>query len=330
MKTRIFWTFDLCKNEALKYKLKKDFRQNSPNAYAAAIKHKWLNKFNWLNNKSINLNQSKIYYVYKYEFINYKTIYIGLTLRIKERAQQHLQSTSPIYKFSKIYNISIPSIDILKSNLTQKEAQYYEDYYIRYYKNLGYTLLNKGKTGVGISSVGGMHCKWTKPKCFNEAKKYQTRGEFFTKCPSAYKVVLKNNWFKDMPWFIKKRHSVLETLFTNTKLNKEWNYEKNKAANEYKVSEKVWWKCSKCNYEWLTSTNKRLNNRGCPRCAQKSRVKKFSKPIDMLDVKTNKILKTFNSISEAESYINSKNIYKVLNGTRKKAGGFLWQYHKEA
>ncbi len=23
MKTRIFWTFDLCKNEALKYKLKK-------------------------------------------------------------------------------------------------------------------------------------------------------------------------------------------------------------------------------------------------------------------------------------------------------------------
>lgn len=50
----------------------------------------------------------------------------------------------------------------------------------------------------------------------------------------------------------------------------------------------------------------------------------------MLDIKTNKILKTFNSISEAENYINSKNIYKVLNGTRKKAGGFLWQYHKEA
>jgi hypothetical protein len=59
-------------------------------------------------------------------------------------------------------------------------------------------------------------------------------------------------------------------LLHNPKLCEEWNYEKNDKRPEscYPYSDiKVWWKCSKCNYEWQSSiSNRNLLNRGCPQC----------------------------------------------------------------
>lgn len=56
----------------------------------------------------------------------------------------------------------------------------------------------------------------------------------------------------------------------------EWNYDKNIAAgiDIDKISTgsiiKVWWKCSKCNYEWQTAPNNRIRKRHmCPRCRKK-------------------------------------------------------------
>lgn len=42
-KRKIVWTFDACKNEALKYLTKKDFASNSSVAYSTSIKNKWIN-----------------------------------------------------------------------------------------------------------------------------------------------------------------------------------------------------------------------------------------------------------------------------------------------
>ena len=59
-------------------------------------------------------------------------------------------------------------------------------------------------------------------------------------------------------------------LFSNPKLAKEWNYEKNGnlkpehfAANSNK---KVWWKCSK-GHEWQATINSRNKGNGCPYCS---------------------------------------------------------------
>jgi len=40
----IFWTYEKCKEEALKYKHKTEFQKNSSGAYNSAYKNKWLNK----------------------------------------------------------------------------------------------------------------------------------------------------------------------------------------------------------------------------------------------------------------------------------------------
>ena len=39
------WTYDICKQEALKYKNKSEFYKGSPNAYFASWAHKWLSEF---------------------------------------------------------------------------------------------------------------------------------------------------------------------------------------------------------------------------------------------------------------------------------------------
>ncbi len=61
---------------------------------------------------------------------------------------------------------------------------------------------------------------------------------------------------------------------TYPQLLKEWNYEKNKNLDPNKVSSgthtKVWWKCSKCGYEWAaTPKNRGSLNSGCPVCSGK-------------------------------------------------------------
>lgn len=63
---------------------------------------------------------------------------------------------------------------------------------------------------------------------------------------------------------------------TNPEILKEWNYEKNGNLKPQDVvagsNKKVWWKCSKCGYEWLVSPNERTyGGRGCVKCSYKRR-----------------------------------------------------------
>lgn len=55
----------------------------------------------------------------------------------------------------------------------------------------------------------------------------------------------------------------------NPELMKEWDYNKNKVnpsiiAESYK--ERIWWKCSKCGYEWQAKIISRIRGAKCPHC----------------------------------------------------------------
>lgn len=61
---------------------------------------------------------------------------------------------------------------------------------------------------------------------------------------------------------------------TNPELMKEWNWGKNNELKIYPtnitkgVNRKVWWKCSKCGYEWKATVGSRAGEQhcGCPEC----------------------------------------------------------------
>ena len=62
----------------------------------------------------------------------------------------------------------------------------------------------------------------------------------------------------------------LATLYPE--VAKEWDYEKNKDLKPTKLksgsNKSVWWKCSKCGFEWQAKiVSRALNGNGCPQCA---------------------------------------------------------------
>ena len=71
----------------------------------------------------------------------------------------------------------------------------------------------------------------------------------------------------------------ISILFSNPKIAKEWNYEKNGnlrpehfSANSHK---KVWWKCPK-EHEWQSTIKDRNNGNGCPYCSSKIILKGYN------------------------------------------------------
>lgn len=100
---------------------------------------------------------------------------------------------------------------------------------------------------------------WKCPKCNNDYLASVYSRYKGTNCPYCTNRILI------------KGVNDLET--TNPKLAKEWNYAKNKNLTPKDViaggKSKVWWKCSKCGYEWQAFLYARNNGVGCPVCANK-------------------------------------------------------------
>lgn len=64
-----------------------------------------------------------------------------------------------------------------------------------------------------------------------------------------------------------KGYNDLATM--DSKLSKEWNYEKNKISSSnvlYGGHTQYWWKCSN-GHEWKTSIIERKSGKGCPYCS---------------------------------------------------------------
>ena len=75
---------------------------------------------------------------------------------------------------------------------------------------------------------------------------------------------------------------MIHILITYADVVKEWNYEKNKNITPEDLlpgmSNVVWWKCSKCNYEWKTRINHRTKDGNkCPKC---SKIEKYNKLLE--------------------------------------------------
>lgn len=86
-------------------------------------------------------------------------------------------------------------------------------------------------------------------------------------------------------------------------LLKEWNYEKNypflPQNFSYGSTRKFWWKCSKCNYEWMaTALNRNNSGFGCPVCKQSSGAIK-----GLTDLET-----THPELAKEWDYENNKNL----------------------
>lgn len=205
-----YWTYDRCIEIAKTCKNKLDFQNKSSSAYSAALKHKWLKDWEWLSNEYFEYTD-KIDTVYAYIFNQQHSVYIGRTINKEKRDKEHLfDYKDTVYKYAKEQKIQIPKMTILEVKLTIKEGVKQEGYWVDFYKEKGWKVLNKAKTG----SIGsfGRHKKWNKNECQKITQTMKNRNEFLHKYPSAYKYSKKNGWLDE--WFGKNL----------TMPPKYWNY----------------------------------------------------------------------------------------------------------
>jgi hypothetical protein len=206
--------YENCYNEALKYKSRTELEDKSPGCYEGARENGWLDSFIWLEDKRLDIISGSIDSVYVYEFKEQNAVYVGRTLMSlqKQRDYQHMFREGSVSKFAKENNISIPEMKILQENLTLKEGVEKEGEWVEKYRNEGWKILNRAKTG----SIGGLaKGKYNKQSCYDIASSYTTLKDFMEEQWSVYRTALKHDWLKDYTWLERKHVQSV----------KNWTYE---------------------------------------------------------------------------------------------------------
>ena len=88
--------------------------------------------------------------IYAYEFEEAHAAYIGLTFKMEVRNKRH-HKEGAVFEFAKLHGIEIPKPRILTDYMDQEEASIQEGVWLQKYKDWGWMILNRLKTG----SLGG-------------------------------------------------------------------------------------------------------------------------------------------------------------------------------
>ena len=188
-KPKGYWTKERCKSEALKYEYRIDFEKCSGSAYVIARKNKWLDD---ICSHMIKIGNRYNKCVYSYEFSD-NFVYVGITYNMERRIidRKKCKTDSVTVHINKTG--LIPKLVKLTDYVLVDDAVLLEEKYVLSYKNKGWNILNKVKTG----SIGSVLI-WTKEKCFNEIKIHKTRSSFIHKSKGAYDAAKRYGWINDI------------------------------------------------------------------------------------------------------------------------------------
>ena len=160
----------------------------------------------WLKTPVLKeLKQVRKHLVYVYIDEENMACYVGRTSNLKRRDREHRNlngkyRNDSLKQYFDNLEVDIPQPIVLREALLPVESQYWEHYFVQEYAAHGFFIINRGKTGVNVGSLGGGFIKWTKEKTLEESKKYRTFGEFGLGSPSAYQAAKKNKWTSEMTW----------------------------------------------------------------------------------------------------------------------------------
>ncbi len=189
------WNKETCEQEARKYEYITDFNIRASAAYNKARINGWLQDYTWLKKrppKTADYAKDKKY-IYSYEFVEQRAVYVGLTNSIIKRDWQHRNSQdSSVFRFAEHCECEIPIPRILEDGIPILESGKREAFWVEHYKKLRWKLLNRAKTGERESSVGLTYpLKWTKKAIREKVKESNYDIKLFQKLyPGAYGAIL--------------------------------------------------------------------------------------------------------------------------------------------
>ena len=188
------WNEETCELEARKYEYVFDFSTKASGAYNKARSNGWLKNYTWLKKlppKTADYNK-EAKYIYAYEFVEQKSVYVGLTNSLIKRDWQHRNSEdSSVYRFAEECKCIIPKPKQLERDVPVHESGKREKFWVTHYKVEGWHILNRAKTGERESSVGIYYpIKWNKKAIREKAKECgYVLAVFAEQYPGAYEAI---------------------------------------------------------------------------------------------------------------------------------------------
>ena len=189
------WNKETCEQEAHKYEYITDFSIRASAAYNKARINGWLQDYTWLKKrppKTADYAKDKKY-IYAYEFIDHKAVYVGLTNSIIRRDWQHRNhNDSSVFRYATEYGCEIPTPRILEDGIPVYESGKRQAFWVEHYKRLNWQLLNRAKTGERESSLGISYpLKWTKKAIREKARECNYDIKLFQELYiGAYEAIL--------------------------------------------------------------------------------------------------------------------------------------------
>lgn len=140
------YTKDQCLEAAKKCHSRVEFYKKHPGLSLAAKYHGWYEEC--CEHMGKRGNKQRL--IYAYEFTLYQSVYIGLTFNIEVRNKRH-QKEGAVFEFANQHGVNIPEPKILTDLMLEEQAATEEGVWVDYYRNHGWRILNKIRTG----SLGG-------------------------------------------------------------------------------------------------------------------------------------------------------------------------------
>lgn len=301
-----YWTYDECKIESLKYKTRKELLKNNSSLYYKINRVKWYELFSHM--EAIGNKYNRLIYVY--EFLD-NHCYIGLTGNIKRRNKQHTQQEGSVFNYIQKTNLN-PKLVLKTDYIDVNDASILEGKIVQEYKNNGWVILNKIKTG----GLGGSQIIWTYEACKQEALKYNKMSLFIESSSGSYAAAKKNDWLDDICSHIEGRRN--ENGYWNNKdicINEMKKYI---TKTDFCKKNPTAWRYSKLN-GWL---NEYYGEENPSRSGIFSR-----KSVIQYDKQMNKICEFISTVEAGKILnINANNIASVCRGKDKSYKGFIFKY----
>lgn len=200
------WTHETVTEAAKNCKSATEFKEKYSGAYYYAHKTDLWKSFTWLKHNTDP--DKKTYAIYAYEDAANMCVYVGLTNNIARRIKEHrkknyknhMRTFDIVRQHFEDRGLELPEPIVLRDGLDGFEAQELEDKYKDYYVKKGWNLINTGKTGPGVSSLGNL--SWKRPsreECEKTAAGCRTRKELSGKSWLCYTTILMNGWDDLLP-----------------------------------------------------------------------------------------------------------------------------------
>ena len=198
------YTYEDAYNAAKKYKHIKDFRKENKVLYGVSVKNDWISSFDWFE-RDINPYENNVDCCYMYINYDKRIVYVGRTINKDKRDYDHRNMhNSNLKRYFLEYGCEIPEpIYYMDTSFPVEYGLFIEDKLVKWFKENGWTVLNKAKTGVLCGALGSTRRKWNKNKIDKAAEECNYDLTLFAnKYRAAYRVMNKMGY---NPGFILKK-----------------------------------------------------------------------------------------------------------------------------